>query len=141
TAELVSGWRQTGHRLLIGWFPVLLLLAWSGMYASVSEDWQSRWSRGVGSIAFPREQHAMFRRWVAQQVGSEAALVLIDQSTSNPHLDLVVNNAGLADQILYGRFRPGKTDLAAVIAAFPARRVFVADAAQQRMVPAEALVN
>lgn len=141
SSRLVSTWRDARHPLLVGWFPVLLLLAWSGMYASVSEDWQSRWSRGVGSIAFPREQHAMFRRWVAQQVGPEAALVLIDQSSSNPHLDLVVNNAGLADQILYGRYRPEKTDLAAVMAAFPHRRVFVANAAQQRMVPAAALTS
>lgn len=139
TARLVSTWRDTRHPLLVGWFPVLLLLAWSGMYLHVSEDWQSRWQRGVGSILYPRQQLALYRSWIAQQVGDRPALVLIDQSSVETHLDLVVNAPGLQDRVLFGRYRPGKTDLGAVIAAFPERSVFVAQLAQKRIVPAAAL--
>ncbi len=140
TTRLVRTWRCQGQGLLVGWWPVLLLLAWSGMYLNVSEDRQSRWSRGVGSILYPRQQHALYRSWLAQQIGDQPALVLIDQSSSETHLDLVVNTPGLQDRVLFGRYRSGKTDLGAVIAAFPERSVFVAQLAQKRVVSAAALV-
>lgn len=135
-SRLRSGWLAAQRPLLWGWFCILLPLAWSGMYATVSEDWSSRWIRGCGSIIYPRLEHARFREWVRREVGTEPALVLIDPTASNPHLDLVVNDAGLQAPILYGRLRPGQTDVSAVIAAFPDRRVYIARPSEERLIPA-----
>lgn len=126
TARRFQTWRAAGASALCGWFLVLPVLAWSGMYLSLSEDWQARWIRGVQSIAYPRQQHAAFRDWVQQQIGDRPALVLIDQTASNPHLDFVVNHAGLTDRILYARYHPDRFDRAALIAAFPDRDLYVA---------------
>lgn len=134
--RLRTGWMAAQRPALWGWFCVLLPLAWSGMYATMSEDWSARWMRGCGSIIFPRQEHARFRELVRQVVGTSPALVLIDPTASNPHLDLVVNDAGLDAPVLYGRFRPGQTDLPAVIEAFPDRLVYVARPNEQRLISA-----
>ena len=140
-SSLSHQWRERGRAGLSYWAPVLLILAWSGMYVSLNADWQSRWWRGVGSIAYPREQHQRFRTWIDRELQGQRALVLIDPEASNPHLDLVINHAGLQDSVLFGRYRPGKTDLAAVVAAFPNRVVYLARPNEEQLIPATELVG
>jgi hypothetical protein len=122
------------------WLLGLPWLAWSGMYLSLGEEWPARWERGVGSMQFPRQQQAAFREWVAENVGDQPALVLIDPTGSNPHLDYVVNHAGLTDAIWYGRYRPGQTDLREIIAAFPERQVYLVEPDARRLTLAKDLV-
>ena len=106
-------------------------------YLELGPEWPSRWLRGVESIRFPRIQHAEFLAWTNAATQGERVLLLIDPATSNPHLDLVLNSPGLDRQILYGRWRPGQTDLAAVIRDFPDRRVLIVQPELRQLVPAE----
>jgi hypothetical protein len=95
------------------------------MYLPLGETWPARWMNGVASIRYPRRQHAEFRRWLKQRIGDEPALVLVDAGSMNPHLDLVVNDAGLTGPLLLGRYRPGVTDPAEIARDFPDRTVYV----------------
>jgi hypothetical protein len=125
SSQLIGQWWADRRVLLPVWWCGLLVIAWAGMYLPLSETWPARWMNGVASIRYPRRQHAEFRRWVTQRIGEEPALVLVDATSMNPHLDLVVNDAGLAGPLLVGRYRPGQTDLAEVAAAFPDRAVYL----------------
>lgn len=126
TTRLFDRWVSDGLGWLRGWWLIGPVLAWSSMYVTIPDVWQARRDRGMDSIAFPRKEHANFRQRVSEIVGPEPALVLIDPAGGNSHLDLVVNDAGLNGHILYGRYRPGKTDLQKVVVAFPHRRVYLA---------------
>lgn len=125
TTQLVEYGRQQGRPALkFAWYG-LFPLSYLGMYVTVPDMWEARWQRGRESIAFPREQHATFREWVESNVDEGPALVLIDMTASNPHLDLVINHAGLRDRIWYGRYRPDITDLDNVQAAFANRAIYL----------------
>jgi len=126
TTQLVESGRQQGRPALkVAWYG-LFPLAYAGMYVTVPDLWEARWQRGQESIAFPREQHAAFREWVESTVSEGPVLVLIDMTASNPHLDLVINHAGFADRIRYGRYRPDITDLNAVQSAYDDRAIYIA---------------
>lgn len=125
SARLIGEWWTDRRVLLPAWWCGLLVLAWAGMYLPLGETWPARWMNGVASIRYPRRQHAEFLRWVRQRIGQEPALVLVDATSMNPHLDLVVNDAGLSGPLLIGRYRPGRTDLSQIAAAFPDRAVYL----------------
>lgn len=125
TSGLVDYGRMHGQPALKYVWYGLFPLAYAGMYVTIPDMWEARWQRGRASIAFPREQHAAFRQWIKTTVDSGPALVLIDMTASNPHLDLVLNRPGFADRIWYGRYRPDQTDLPAVKAAFPDRVIYI----------------
>jgi hypothetical protein len=93
--------------------------------ADPPQKWKSRVQRGLGSLEHPRRRHKEMRAWVEDQVTKRPALVLVDQETAETHLDLVVNDPGLTGEMLWGRFRPGKTDLAKIRRDFPDRHVYV----------------
>ncbi|HUQ68889.1 MAG TPA: hypothetical protein VM165_05160, partial [Planctomycetaceae bacterium] len=125
SARLIAQWRTDRRVLLPTWWCGLLVIAWLGMFVPLSETWPARWMNGVVSIRYPRRQHAEFRRWLKQRIGDEPALVLVDAGSQNPHLDLVVNDAGVSGPLLLGRYRPGQTKLDDVARAFPDRVVYV----------------
>lgn len=125
SSRLIAGWWAERRVLLPAWWCGLLFIAWAGMYLPLGETWPARWINGVASIRYPRRQHAEFRRWLKQRIGDEPALVLVDARSQSPHLDLVVNDAGLTGPLLIGRYRPGATDVNAVIADFPDRVVYL----------------
>jgi hypothetical protein len=62
-----------------------------------------------------------------QLVTRRPALVLIQGDSADRSLDYVYNDPELNAAILRGRYRPGKTDLAAVRAAFPDRTLYLVD--------------
>ena len=60
-----------------------------------------------------------------QLVTRRPALVLIQGDPADRSLDYVYNDPQLNGPILRGRYRPGKTDVAAVRAAFPDRTLYL----------------
>jgi hypothetical protein len=125
SSRLITGWWADRRVLLPTWWCGLLVIAWAGMYLPLGETWPARWMNGVASIRYPRRQHAEFRRWIKQRIGDRPALVLVDPGSQNPHLDFVVNDAGLSGPLLIGRYRPGQTDLNDFAAAFADRDVYL----------------
>lgn len=132
TGWLVGHWQRQGRPGLSILCILLLATSVVGAYvAPVPEDavppqrWKSRVQRGLGSLEHPRGRHLQMRAWVEDQVKMRPALVLVDQDTAETHLDLVVNDPALTGELLWGRFRPGKTDLAQIRRDFPDRHVYV----------------
>jgi hypothetical protein len=125
TDQLWQTWRFERRDVLPIWSCGLAIIAWAGMYADLSESWPSRWRRAVAEVQYPRRQHAEFRRWVTETVGAEPALVLVKSGSEGSHLDFVINEPGLQGSILLGRFRPGQTDVAAIVRDVPERNVYL----------------
>lgn len=123
TDELFRAWSAGRRDVLPFWWCGLAVIAWGGMYADGPET-PSRWRRGLAVIEHPRRQHAEFRRWLEHTVGPTPALVLVDPRGTDPHLDFVINAPGWESPLLVGRYRPGHTDLEAVVRDFPDRRVW-----------------
>jgi hypothetical protein len=124
-ATLSVGWLAQRRTVMMVWLALGLLINGCGIYLDGGDDWPSRWQRAVASIRYPKLQRAEFRRWLDSQIGSEPALILLDATGSDPHLDFVTNSPGMTDRLIFGRFSPGQTDADAVAAAFPDRAVFV----------------
>jgi hypothetical protein len=125
SSRLIGTWWADRRVLLPAWWCGVLVIAWLGMYVPFGETWPARWMNGVASIRYPRRQHAEFRRWLQQRIGDQPALVLVDAGAMNPHLDLVVNDAGLTGALLLGRYRPGVTDPKQIARDFPDRTVYI----------------
>lgn len=116
TCLLTSDWQRRGINGLSMWWYALLMV-------SVTVNFQYRIHDGIGSLRYPRQRHAELRQWIEARVDQRPALVLIEQN--DPHLDLVVNEPGLSNGLLLGRYRPGKTDLKQIRQDFPERSLYV----------------
>ncbi|HET6424934.1 MAG TPA: glycosyltransferase family 39 protein, partial [Planctomycetaceae bacterium] len=58
---LQQTWTAEGRTWMPLWAAGLLVIAWLGMYVDAGEAWAARWQKGVGVIAYPRRQHALFQ--------------------------------------------------------------------------------
>jgi hypothetical protein len=71
---------------------------------------------------------------LSEAIQDEPALVLVESGHEGAHLDFVINAPGLAGSPLLGRYRTGRTDLAAVARAFPDRTVYLCRPEQRELV-------
>lgn len=104
---------------------MLLVVSWWGVCWGLPGLAPPRLERGLSTILYPKRKHADFRRWVESIVTDRPALVLVAPDPEDTHLDFVVNRAGLTDDLLFGRFRPGRTNLESVVRDFPDRAVYL----------------
>jgi Dolichyl-phosphate-mannose-protein mannosyltransferase len=122
--ELAAVWSASGRlafAVVTNWIPFDPF--WS----------DSRVDNGVEEIAFARLRYEGFQRMLDQLVTQRPALVLIQGDPADRSIDYVVNGPELDAQVLRGRYRPGKTDLAKVRAAFPDRTLYLFDVKSGRM--------
>ncbi|HET6422618.1 MAG TPA: hypothetical protein VFG20_02980, partial [Planctomycetaceae bacterium] len=106
------------------WAAGLLVIAWLGMYVDAGEAWAARWQKGVGVIAYPRRQHALFQAALQRDVTRRPALVLVDGPHDGQQLDYVTNHAGLNAPVIIGRDRRGPASWEEIAAAFPRRSLY-----------------
>lgn len=126
TTLLFGSWRRQGRVGLRAWWVCLLAVSVCGNIVDAPGVWPSRLKRGLGALEYPRQRHASLRQWMFDRVDQRPALVLVEQlETEVSHLDLVVNDPGLNGEILLGRYKPGKTDVAQICGDFPDRQVYV----------------
>jgi len=140
TDLLFKDCRRRGKPAFAYWWSGFLALSLAGAYLiPVPETgvpavrWRSRFERGLSTLAYPRRQHAEFRRWLDEHVKRPALVLLEQQQTVNSHLDLMVNEPGLQSDLLLGRYTPGQTDLAQIRSDFPDRNVYLAVPEQRKI--------
>ncbi len=121
---LIRTWMSQDRVMLPFWAAGFLGLAWLGMYVDAGEAWASRWKKGIGVIAYSRQQYAVFHEILQRDVTQLPALVLVDGPHDGQQIDFVTNHAGLTSPILLGRFREGQTNFSAVAAAYSDRHLY-----------------
>lgn len=125
TTRFAADWRTRYYPAMPCWWATLLVVTWWGACWGLPGLDSPRLERGLSTILYPKRKHADFRRWVDSIVTDRPALVLVAPDPEDTHLDFVVNRAGLTDDLLFGRFRPGRTNLESVVRDFPDRAVYL----------------
>jgi hypothetical protein len=132
--HLAAVWTATGRIVMPIWWAALLASAVVTNWIPFDPFWSdSRVTGGVDEVAFARLRYEGFQRTLDQGVTRRPALVLIEGDPADRSIDYVVNDPKLDGPILRGRYRPGKTDLAAVRTAFPDRTLYLFDVKSNRM--------
>jgi hypothetical protein len=132
--ELAAVWTATGRIVMPIWWAALLASAVVTNWIPFDPFWsESRIDAGVQEVAFARLRYEGFQRTLDQLVNRRPALVLIEGDPADRSIDYVVNDPQLNGPILRGRYRPGKTNLAEVRAAFPDRTLYLFDVKSNRM--------
>ncbi|MCA9027907.1 MAG: hypothetical protein KDA86_22045 [Planctomycetaceae bacterium] len=127
--RLQRDWSATDHP----WMPIwgLSLVAMSVLVnlVTIVPLWPARIDVGIAEVGFSRQRYAAFNQTVQQFTGGRRALVLVQTDPSDRHMDYVVNDPGLQNQVLFGRFRSDATDVGEVIKLFPDRDLWKINAA------------
>ena len=118
-------WRRRGCPALPWWWGAIVLVSAWGTSFGLPGVCDSRLEKGLGSLIYPKQKHAEFRAMVESRATERPALVLVAPDPEDTHLDYVVNLPGLSADVLLGRYRPGQTDLDAVVRDFPDRTVYL----------------
>ncbi len=131
--ECLSDWRQAGKPLMAGWLLLFCVVPIAENLVTVPEVWKAKVTAPIATIRYPRRKQAEFREWVFSTVRNEPALVLVAPHRDEGHLDYVINDPGLTSPLLFGRFRPGKTDAVQIARDFPDRQVWLCEPDQHRL--------
>jgi hypothetical protein len=124
--QLFRRWHESRRILMPAWWGTLIAAAVVTNWLPFDPFWSdSRVDLGVAEIAFARLHYAGFQRMLDQAVTQRPALVLIEGDPDDTSLDYVYNDPDLSAAVLRGRYRPGKTNLAKVHAAFPDRALYL----------------
>jgi hypothetical protein len=132
--ELVTWWRQRRQVLMPVWWAALVASSVIINWVPFDPFWSPRVEAGVEELARARVNYARFDGMLDRSVTKRPALVLIEADPNDVHTDYVVNNPDLAAPLLRARYRPGKTDVKQVRAAFPDRALYLFRAASGQFV-------
>lgn len=126
TTELIVFWRERGQFLMPAWWGALIAAALLVNWLPLDPFWSySRVDQGVEEVAFARLRYNNFQHMLDAAITRRPALVLIEGDPADRSMDYVVNDPDLSAPVLRGRYKPGKTDVAQVRAAFPDRTVYL----------------
>ena len=125
TVGLFKQWRTSERHLMPLWWGSLVIAALLTTYTSFQPLTSiSRLDAAVNEIAFSRLKYEAFQRRIVGKV-NRPALILIEHDPADRHIDYVTNSPDLADDVLLGRFHPGKTDWKAASRHFPNRTLYL----------------
>jgi hypothetical protein len=125
TQQLIQCWRSSRRTLMPIWWSALIVSAVVTNWLPFDPFWNSRLDRGIEELAFSRVKYERFERFIHAAVTRRPALLLIEPDPSDRHIDFVYNDPDLIGPVIRGRYRPGKTDLAQVVADFPNRTIYL----------------
>ncbi len=125
TQQLIQYWRSSRRMLMSIWWSALIASAVLTNWLPFDPFWNSRLDGGIEELAFSRVKYERFERFIHAAVTRRPALLLIEPSPSDRHIDFVYNDPDLSGPVIRGRYRPGKTDLAQVVADFPNRTIYL----------------
>ena len=126
TQQLLQHWRATHRPLMPAWLAFFVGVAWLTAYTSPEPFWStSRIEPKVIELTYSRRMYHDFHKMIASRVEEQAALILVDHDLTLRHIDHVTNDPDLDADVLIGRFREGRTDLAKVQTQFPDRALYV----------------
>jgi len=118
TGFALRGWRAQGRRGLCWWWGACIAVTVATTYTSL-EPFHLR--AAVEEVAFSRIRYEQFRQEVDRLVRPRPALILVEADPADRSIDYVTNDPDLRGDVLVGRFRPGATNVAQVMGAFPDR--------------------
>lgn len=131
SGRLWQDWMQSDRPVMCLWWTGLVVTAVAVNLISVEPFWAARLDRGIGEVSYSRRKYGEFFDHVEQLTQGRRALVLVNADPADRHIEYVVNAPALDTVVLYGRFRPGRTDLDAVVRTFADRDVWLIDVAGQ----------
>lgn len=117
-------WDSEGRRGLAVWWLTLLIVSVTINDVVRSGLWSTPLDAGIAEVRFAREKYGRFRNVIASGVHPRPALVLIDEDPADRHLDYVVNDPALQNEVLFARDLPAIVPLAEVQRLFPDRALF-----------------
>jgi len=134
---LVAGGLAAGYRSLDTLLPASLRNFWIGclLLAALLPGWltaepfwgTSKIAAATSELAWSRRQFAVFDRLVSSDRVAKPALVLVDESSSDPQLSYIVNDPGYDSEVLVARLPLTPTETAALQVAFPERHLYTFD--------------
>ncbi len=127
--KLQRVWKSTERPWMPLWGLSLISMSVLVNLVTIVPLWPARIDVGIAEVAFSRKRYAAFEQTVQQFVGDRRAFVLIQPDPSDRHMDYVVNDPGLQNQVLYGRYRPNVTVTSEIATLFPDRDFWMFDAA------------
>ncbi|MCA9076240.1 MAG: hypothetical protein KDA93_14520 [Planctomycetaceae bacterium] len=127
--QLRPAWLSTERPWMPVWGSLLVIVSAIVNLVTVVPLWPSRIDTGVAEVAFSRQHYAAFNKMIKQRVDDGRALILVEADPSDRHMDYVVNDPALQNQILFGRYRPGTTETDKVAESFPDRDIWYVDVA------------
>ncbi|MCH8828184.1 MAG: hypothetical protein IID45_01260 [Planctomycetes bacterium] len=128
TQRLFETWSIGRRPWMALWWCGLVAISLTTAYAPSNPFWTiSRVDAEVEKIAFSRLKYHHLRDIIQDRVTDAKALILIEHNPDVIHIDYVSNEPDLTggQRFLFGRFRPGQTDLVAVMRAFPDRSCYL----------------
>ena len=101
-------WMAEGRSRMIVWGVLVLTASFLPAYFPFESLWATpRLKAGVSEVAFSRGQYAQLNSKVDELVERGPAerkyLVLVVPESDDRHIDYVLNNPGLVDQVIFGR--------------------------------------
>ncbi|HUG91020.1 MAG TPA: hypothetical protein VML55_09315 [Planctomycetaceae bacterium] len=118
-----------GRPALAGWWSVIVLFAVASAWlpgrwldpVSASGDGtvNSKVRNAVEVVAWPRLKYERFRREIAAHLQRTPAVVFVDPSLEDAHLEYVTNDPHLSGPVLYARLLPEEFARSGVLDAFP----------------------
>jgi hypothetical protein len=126
TQPLLQHWRATHRPLMPAWLALFVGVAWLTAYTSPEPFWSvSRIEQKVIGLTYSRRMYYDFHKRIESVVGGRSALILVEHDPILQHIDHVTNDPALDADVLIGRFRTGRTELAEVQRLFPDRAIYL----------------
>ena len=143
SAWLMAAWFQRGSRALPVWWLAIPGLAvatawlpqsWIDPLANEGGPATSRVRAAVADLAFSRLKYDRFQKEIERYISERPAVVFVDPSLEDAHIEYVVNDPQLSAPILHARLLSDEFERPAVLSAFPGRAAWwmVADDALRR---------
>jgi hypothetical protein len=132
THRQVREWLDIGRPGMALWWGGVIATAVAVNWWTVPPLWPGRLPDRIPEVAFARQKYARFYATAGQIAGERRTIVFVEPDPVERHIDFVANTPALDAAILYARYRPGRTDLAAARRLFPDRDAYLYRAASDK---------
>lgn len=128
--------RLTSKRMSLGWLICFLSAALLPGWCTVDATWgSSKIAAATGELAWSRGRFEMFRGLLASDTVKKPALVLVDESASDPQLSYIVNDPEYRNDVLIARLPETAAEIRELQQGFPDRTLYQFDPQSFRVTP------
>lgn len=128
TDRLHREWLAADRPRMIVWWGMFVASSVLVNHVDVPPLWYpSKLEAAVSQISFSRRKYQTFDEWLDREVTQRPALVLIEADSADRHIDYVINEPSLSNDVLRGRWPIAGWTIERVVATFPDRAIYWAD--------------
>lgn len=133
SAWLIAAWYERGSRALPLWWLAITACAiaaawlprtWIDPFANPARPATSQVRAAVADLAFSRLKYDRFQKEIDRHIAERPAIVFVDPSLEDAHIEYVVNEPPLSAPILRGRLVADEFERPDVLSAFPRRAAY-----------------